>query len=112
MTNGIMIGVCMLFFSHARLSYPWVYSGNVHDDRVTHKDKGRQLPSGAEKKGEETRWGWISASCQLKEEDCINMCGLDHWLLLEFTHMSMKILGTLAIPNLLIMAPLHCFAGG
>jgi hypothetical protein len=108
-TNVVTIGICILFFSYMRKQKPWVYSANVYDDRVA---KDHTLPQGHEKKESETFLGWINMSRSVSADECIAMCGLDHWMLLEFTHMSMKIMLTLAIPNLLIMAPLHCFAGG
>jgi len=61
---------------------------------------------------EQTFMGWAHASMGLKREEVIKAVGLDHWLLLEFTHLAMKILGVLAIPNLLILGPCHMFLGG
>lgn len=106
-TNGAMIAVCVGIFSFGRMHYPWVFSGNVYDDSVN-----VNLPASAEGKGEETMTGWYKASMGVTAEETIKMCGLDHWLLLEFCHMCMKMLAMLAVPNLIIMSPCHVFLGG
>jgi hypothetical protein len=82
------------------LKFPWSYEGNLKTGQVKLEQP------------EQTFMGWAHASMALKREDVIKAAGLDHWLLLEFTHLSMKILGMLAIPNLLICGPCHVFLGG
>jgi hypothetical protein len=99
--------VCITIFAFARLRYPWVFSGNVYDEQ--HKEN---LPASTERAGEETLWGWYKACMGVTADETIKMCGLDHWLLIEFCHMCMKICGMLAIPNLLIMGSCHLFLGG
>jgi hypothetical protein len=99
-TNLVTVVVCTSIAAYLRLQFPWSYEGNLKTGKV-------QLES-----PEQTFFGWAYASMALKQDDVIKAAGLDHWLLLEFTHMSMKILGYLAIPNLLICSPCHVFLGG
>jgi len=101
-TNIIMVVVCTSIAAFLRLRYPWTYEGNIKSGKVI-------MPEAAP---EQTFMGWAYASMALTRDDVIKAAGLDHWLLLEFTHLSMKILSVLAIPNLLILGPCHMFLGG
>jgi len=101
-TNGIMVAVCTGIAAGLRLKYPWSYEGNRMTGDVI-------LPA---VEPEQTFMGWAHASMALTREEVIKAAGLDHWLLLEFTHLAMKILGVLAIPNLLILGPCHIWLGG
>jgi len=101
-TNIIMVVVCTSIAALLRLRYPWTYEGNIKSGKVI-------MPEAAP---EQTFMGWAHASMALTRDDVIKAAGLDHWLLLEFTHLSMKILSVLAIPNLLILGPCHMFLGG
>lgn len=102
MSNGIMVLVCTGIASYLRLKNPWSYEGNRMSERV-------EMPKAVP---EETFLGWMRASWDLEREEVIKAVGLDHWLLLEFMHLAMKILGVLMIPNLFIMGPCHMFLGG
>jgi hypothetical protein len=99
-TNIATVCICTSIAAVLRLKFPWSYEGNLKTGQVKLEQP------------EQTFMGWAHASMALKREDVIKAAGLDHWLLLEFTHLSMKILGMLAIPNLLICGPCHVFLGG
>jgi len=101
-TNIITVCVCTSIAACLRLKFPWSYEGNLKSGKI-------EMPAEAP---EQTFMGWAHASMALNRDDVIKAAGLDHWLLLEFTHLSMKILGALAIPNLLICGPCHVFLGG
>jgi len=101
-TNIIMVVLCTSIAAGLRLKYPWSYEGNLM----------KKIPNMPEAVPEQTFMGWAHASMALTREEVIKAAGLDHWLLLEFTHLSMKILSVLAIPNLLILGPCHMFLGG
>jgi len=101
-TNIIMVSVCTSIAALLRLKYPWTYEGNIKKGNVI-------MPEAVP---EQTFLGWAYASMALTREEVIQAAGLDHWLLLEFTHLSMKILSMLAIPNLLILGPCHVYLGG
>jgi hypothetical protein len=101
-TNIIMVCICTSIAALLRLKYPWTYEGNIKKGNVI-------MPEAAP---EQTFMGWAHASMALTRDEVIKAAGLDHWLLLEFTHLSMKILSVLAIPNLLILGPCHMFLGG
>lgn len=100
--NLAAIAFCLGFACVARLRQPLMYSGILMNGS---QPRPRIIPRN-------TYAGWWHASVQLKADDVIASAGLDHWMLLEFCHLSMKLLIVLAIPNLLIMGPLHMFLGG
>jgi len=57
-------------------------------------------------------WGWWHASAAVSMDEIVEKRGLDQAGLIEFTHLSMKILGAIGFPLVFIMGPCHCFLGG
>jgi len=62
--------------------------------------------------GEGSRLEWISASLGVKVDDVAATAGLDAAMVLEFTHLAMKILATVGIPIFFVTGPLHLAFGG
>jgi len=91
-----MIVACFLFFSCARLSYSKAYLNN---------SKTRLLPSS-------TFFGWIGDSLKLTTPQVIQIAGIDHAMLLDYSVLCMKILTVIGLPLVLIEIPLNIFAGG
>eukprot|EP00929_Paragymnodinium_shiwhaense_P044349 TRINITY_DN22752_c0_g1_i2.p1 TRINITY_DN22752_c0_g1~~TRINITY_DN22752_c0_g1_i2.p1 ORF type:complete len:681 (-),score=197.31 TRINITY_DN22752_c0_g1_i2:142-2184(-) len=56
--------------------------------------------------------GWIPSSLMLNIDQVAKLTTLDHAMLLEFTQLSIKILGSIALPVCFVLAPLHVFCGG
>merc|ERR1711879_875005 len=57
-------------------------------------------------------FSWWSASRNISIDDVVKYRGLDIGMLLEFTHVCMKILAVVGIPLVFIVGPCHCFLGG
>jgi len=57
-------------------------------------------------------FGWWSASAAVTIDDVAEARGLDIAMLLEFSHVAMKITATVGLPLVLLVGPCHCFLGG
>lgn len=109
-TNLVAIAICLSIFMWWRVRFPLVYSGNVLNDEVT-------TPIEPMEPEEKEKWlssytSWYHASMGIKGDDVVHCCGLDHWMLLELCNLAMKVMAALAVPNLLVLAPMHMFLGG
>merc|ERR1740130_1686122 len=60
----------------------------------------------------DTMFGWIEASWNLPSEQVEGSAGLDAALLIEFTHLAMRVLVMIGVPMVLILCPLHFHVGG
>mmetsp|Transcript_19386 Transcript_19386/g.36253 ORF Transcript_19386/g.36253 Transcript_19386/m.36253 type:complete len:767 (-) Transcript_19386:44-2344(-) len=100
-SNGITMVICVIFFLVARSFYPDVYEW--------------QLIKGLSPNAEVSKTGWLNwayRSCKVDLDDVQNTAGLDQAMLLEFTHLGMKIMAVVGIPMICIMGPLNCAFGG
>jgi len=98
--NAVMWLAFVAFASKLRLWYPQIYSHN------------ETLEKAPRVKAEQTFLGWVHASLQNDTADRIPVIGLDNAMLLEFCNLCMKILGTIGVPMVCIMCPLHLIFGG
>lgn len=90
--------VCTSFsvFSVLRLRFPTVYLGRLSaEDRI--------ITSGFHS------WLWMSMRCSITEVAASS--GLDQAMVLEFTHLSMRVLLAVGFPLILVLGPLHMFFG-
>lgn len=94
---GFLALLCLPVFLVARKRLPRLYTSDV-------------LQSISVVESESTILGWATASWSLTLDDVENSVGLDPAMLLEFTHLSMKILLTL-VPFWLILCPLYAVFG-
>eukprot|EP00927_Polykrikos_kofoidii_P041940 TRINITY_DN3581_c0_g1_i4.p1 TRINITY_DN3581_c0_g1~~TRINITY_DN3581_c0_g1_i4.p1 ORF type:complete len:902 (-),score=125.90 TRINITY_DN3581_c0_g1_i4:206-2911(-) len=100
-TNVILSLVCLIIFSYLRFWYPQVYSNNIKNGVV-------QLWASPSRHA----WSWARASLGLRHSDINSFVGLDMTMLMEFCHMSMRILLVLSVPLVFVLGPLHFFKGG
>merc|ERR1719375_3107868 len=57
-------------------------------------------------------FSWVAASWSLKIDEVADNISLDGAMLLEFTHLGLKVMAALGIPLMLIMGPLDVYLGG
>jgi len=98
-TNAVMAVVCCAIFMSLRLRFPSIYSYNVQAGLT------RQKPA-------DTYFSWISASRGVTLDEAIAAIGLDNAMMLEFTHLCMKILAFIAVPMFCIVGPMNWAFGG
>jgi len=101
LSNGMTFFACMAMFSVLRVRYPRMYSKNV----LSGTSPGPKPDLAA-------RLGWFRASLDYNLEELIESVGLDQGMLLEFTHLCMRILAIIGLPTFFILGPLHYFFGG
>lgn len=98
-SNSVSVVVFIGIFSVLRLRYPQMYSNNVLTGVVPIKPT-------------DTTFGWYRPVMDLTIDEVTEHITLDHAMMLEFTHLAMKILAWVGIPMLLICGPLNCAFGG
>jgi len=94
MLCSILVCLCAAFFCFVRSRYPLVYNGN---------DNKEPIP--------DTRFGWMTAAWNLSTDQIEHAGGLDAAMLIAFVDLALKILLTIGVPMVLILCPLHFFAG-
>jgi len=100
MLTSTLIGIssCVAFY-FLRQRYPMVYEGSTSS-----KSELRAQAFGF--------FGWLRTSVSYRFDDVIDDVGMDQIMLLEFTHLSMKVMFGIGIPALMVLAPLHARSGG
>uniref|UniRef100_A0A7S2NDN8 CSC1/OSCA1-like 7TM region domain-containing protein n=1 Tax=Alexandrium andersonii TaxID=327968 RepID=A0A7S2NDN8_9DINO len=98
-TNIAFALFCFAMFSIFRLRYPIMYSNNA-------------LEGIAPDSPPETMWGWLGPVHRLQIDQIASCITLDHAMLLEYTHFSMKILAIIGVPMFFVMGPVNYFFGG
>jgi len=98
-SNVAMVIACFVSFCFLRLRYPVMYSNNV-------------LEGFAPKSPPETFFGWFSPTISVTVEETERSVGLDHALMLEYTHLCMKVLAIIGIPMLFVIGPCNLAFGG
>jgi len=106
--NGLLFLAALTFFTCLRLRFPAVYCQPVLDKDVPQC----WLRSGSPWKEFDAWIGWAFASYRITLDKAVDVVGLDHAMLLEFTHFSMKVLANIGVPMMFIMSPLHAFFAG
>eukprot|EP00971_Amphidinium_carterae_P082218 1626078-Amphidinium_carterae.1 len=56
--------------------------------------------------------GIVWDSLKLSIDEIQTSSNLDHAMLIEYTHLAMKLMVTIGVPGVLILAPMHAFFGG
>eukprot|EP00927_Polykrikos_kofoidii_P043535 TRINITY_DN37600_c0_g1_i1.p1 TRINITY_DN37600_c0_g1~~TRINITY_DN37600_c0_g1_i1.p1 ORF type:complete len:834 (-),score=107.83 TRINITY_DN37600_c0_g1_i1:52-2553(-) len=102
--NCVLICVSFTVVSKLRQTFPAVYSYNVL--------KGRVSTSMYDEKVFSRFFGWWTCSWNLDMDEVTRVAGLDQCQLLEFANMSMTLLGSIAVPLIFILCPLHWAYGG
>lgn len=100
--DSTMIVGLLLLFSVLRRRFRLVYCG----DRAP-------CPASASESGK--RWGifdWVCDSLDVTIDDIQEARGLDAAMLIEFSHLAMKISASIGVPICLLMCPLHWVLGG
>jgi len=97
-TNVISVAVFLGIFSWLRLQYPIIFGDN------SLKGISPILP--------ETMFGWLQETLEMSVDEINDRITLDHAMMLEFTHLCMKILAIIGVPMLLFIGPMNCFFGG
>jgi len=100
-TNVVTILFCLVTFTILRVHYPRMYSNNVIMDIAP-----------GPKPDITAHLAWIKAAFGYSLEEAIETIGLDHAMMLEFTHLCMKVMLIIGAPMLCILAPMHYFLGG
>jgi hypothetical protein len=99
-TNAFMVLVCVASFMWLRTRYPMTYQNNL----AMNTSPLDCIP--------ECSWGWMKASWRVTTEQAMANVGLDQAMLLEFTHLGMRVTALIGIPMFCIMGPINCFFGG
>jgi len=95
----------LVIFCVLRSEFDLVYSGNIKRAEAAGDDFPK-APRG---------WGpcsWICGALCTSIDDIDDHVGLDAALMIEFSHMAMKICATIGVPMCLLMGPAHWFFGG
>lgn len=107
LTNLSIILVCILVLAILRPCFPLVYQHKVEINSseffLTRKQAPKELSNFL---------GWATASYRLRIDQVAVLAGLDHAMMLEFSHLSMRILGSIALPTGCILVPMHIWCGG
>jgi len=93
-TYSAAIVVMWLGFCVFRLRYPIMYSNNV-------------LEGWAPKVPPETYFGWFGTTTSLTLDEVTDSVGLDAAMLLEYTHLCMKVLAAVGIPMIFVVGPMN-----
>jgi hypothetical protein len=96
--DTISFAMLIGFFCLVYRRYPLVYMDNIN--------------LGLAAKFEETCFGWVSAAWNLTSQDIEDAAGLDAAMFMEFVQLSIRLMLTIGIPMVLILCPLHVYAGG
>ncbi|CAK8997836.1 Uncharacterized protein RSN1 (Rescuer of SRO7 at high Nacl protein 1) [Durusdinium trenchii] len=103
MTNCVMLVGCYIAFLILRKVYPMMYQAN--------QDSFDKLKDGPHRMGDGLLapvWAALGPSI----DDVVEMVGLDHGMLLEFSNFVMKLFLFLGVPALMVLSPLYAFSGG
>jgi len=100
-TNSFMILCTLGIFMYLRRKYPLVYQNNVLENKCP--------PVSVDA---ESRFAWLLQSFGCSVDDVAQHTSLDSALLLEFTHMGMRVFGIIALPMFCIMGPMNAYFGG
>jgi len=126
-TNVITILIFFLVGGWLRRRYPLVYSKEcltLKDQDEVKEQMNEDTPADVKEimnqswedkvpfVPDDSFWGWSRASADVTIEQFIEFRGLDQAMLIEFTHVAMKMLGTVGLPLVFIMGPCHCWLGG
>mmetsp|Transcript_47808 Transcript_47808/g.102477 ORF Transcript_47808/g.102477 Transcript_47808/m.102477 type:complete len:792 (-) Transcript_47808:98-2473(-) len=85
--------------SYLRLRYPLIYSNNV-------------LKGFAPANPPPTAFSWLKASLHVTIDEATDSIGLDNAMMLEFTHLGMRIMATIGIPMIIIGGLMNLIFGG
>jgi len=128
-TNIVTLCVMWIIASFLRQTYPLVYSKNTLTlkDYPEIENECKEMTDPEVKKVLEAKWedkikdcdkpgdglfSWWSASAAVTIEAVAQCRGLDIAMLLEFSHVAMKITALIGLPLVLLVGPCHCFLGG
>lgn len=98
-TNALAIIGCIMFMMMGKHFYPMIYCNNVTAGFQPYQIR-------------DVWFGWARAALGISVDEITNTVGLDQAMLIEYTQMNMKILGTFGVPVLLVLSPLNYFCGG
>jgi len=99
-----LVAACMAFlmmcafFCVAYRRYPLVFSNNVLNGTAP-----GPIP--------DTYLGWVGTAWNVTPEEIEKTSGLDAAMFMEFVRLSMRVCWTIGVPMVLILCPLHYFAG-
>lgn len=100
LANTIAVVAIFFIFSELRIRFPIIYSDNVL--------KGF-APSSPDTN---LRFSWFRAATSMTIEEASDSIGLDNAMLLEFSHLCIKILVIVGLPMFFIMGPINYTFGG
>merc|ERR1719197_417930 len=86
------------FFMMVHRRYPLMFSDNVLKGLAP-----RSIP--------ETYFGWVEAAWNVTFEEIEKTAGLDAAMFMEFIRMALRLCAMIGVPMVLILCPLHYFAG-
>jgi len=96
---GMVTMGCLLAATQISCWFPMMYANNVQLGSAPAFDTRKYF-------------GWVNASLNVTIEQAERSAGLDGAMQLEFHHLCMKILASVACPVLVILCPLHRSYGG
>lgn len=96
--DGIIVLMLVVFFCVVYRRYPYVYTDNIL------KGTAPEIP--------DTYFGWIGASWNLSSEQIEQTGGLDAAMFMVFVQLALRVLLSIGVPMVVILCPLHAFAGG
>lgn len=99
---ALLVG-CYIAFLILRKVYPLMYQGN---QECVEKLKDGRL------KLSESLFSPIMASFRVCVDDIVEVAGLDHGMLIQFSTFVMNHMMLIGIPALLVLSPLYAFSGG
>jgi len=99
-TNLFMALFCLVLFMFFRRHYPLMYAYNVTKGTAPTEPDSNVL------------WSWLPASLSADRKDWVKSVGLDQCMVLEFTHLAMKITAAVGVPMFVILGTLHWTCGG
>lgn len=99
---ALLVG-CYIAFLILRKVYPLMYQGN--QECVDKLKDGRLKLS-------ESLFSPIMASFRVCVDDIVEVAGLDHGMLIQFSTFVMNHMMLIGIPALLVLSPLYAFSGG
>lgn len=98
-SSGIVTLLCFMAVAVMRHRHPVVYEHNAMVGQAPFSPPRTSL-------------GWITASWAINLDDVAETVGLDNAMLLEFTHLSMRLMVFIGVPMACVMGPLHAHKGG
>eukprot|EP00933_Yihiella_yeosuensis_P059255 TRINITY_DN6029_c2_g3_i1.p1 TRINITY_DN6029_c2_g3~~TRINITY_DN6029_c2_g3_i1.p1 ORF type:complete len:779 (+),score=136.30 TRINITY_DN6029_c2_g3_i1:119-2455(+) len=102
-THIVTCLVCSIVFLILRKKYPGMYQNNAEDD-----EKLKRAPL----KLSDSFLAPASMSPKISIDDVVESVGLDHGMLIQFSHLGMQMMLALGLPALCILMPLYSLAGG